>query len=49
VAVLADLGDQDARPAPFRILEGVDQRLHWVWPWVAAIALMVVRAILLWT
>ena len=28
VAVLADLGHQDARPAAFGILERVDQRLH---------------------
>ena len=28
VAVLADLGDEDARAAAFVLLEGVDQRLH---------------------
>ena len=32
VAVLADLGDQDSRPAPFGILERVDQRLHFFNP-----------------
>jgi len=32
VAVLADLGDQDARPAALGILERVDQRLHFFDP-----------------
>src|SRR5258707_7824138 len=32
VAVLADLGHQNARPAAFRILERIDQRLYFFDP-----------------